>query len=229
VRILVIEDNPDMAANLVEFLEAKGHTMDVAADGIWGLHLASTQPHDAIVLDVMLPGIDGLTLCRRLRTEARINIPVLMLTARDTLDDKIAGLEAGADDYVVKPFALREVEARLRALSRRAQGKVSTTTLQIADLSFDPGTYRVNRAGNSIELPPIPMKLLEALMRASPQVLTRPHLEHEIWGDSPPDSDALRAHMHVLRSAIDKPGMKPLLVTIRSLGYQLFDSDVQQK
>ncbi|MBS1173199.1 MAG: two component transcriptional regulator, winged helix family, partial [Proteobacteria bacterium] len=160
LRVLVIEDNRDLAANLVDFLAAKGHAVDAAGDGITGMHLAVANDYDAIVLDLVLPGMNGITLCRKLREEAGRQTPVLMLTARDSLDDKIVGLEAGADDYVVKPFALREVEARLKALVRRAQGGSRQQQLQVGDLGFDTGTYRVVRGSRSIDLPPIPLRIL---------------------------------------------------------------------
>lgn len=221
MRILVIEDNRDIAANLFDFLEAKGHAVDLAEDGLTGLHLATVNVYDALVLDIMLPGMDGFTLCRKLRHEARLPTPVLMLTARDSLDDKIAGLESGADDYVVKPFALREVEARLRTLARRAQGGLGPVVLKLADLAFDTGTYRITRNERALELPPIPQKLLETLLRASPHAVPRAELEQAVWGDNPPDSDALRAHMHILRTALDTPGEAPLLHTLRGIGYRL--------
>ena len=221
LKILVIEDDPDLAANLVDYLAARGHRVDAAGDGLTGLHLANLHSFDAIVLDVILPGMDGITLCRRLRTEAGDITPVLMLTARDTLEDKVAGLEAGADDYLVKPFALREVEARLRALVRRANAAFSQGELRIADLTLDPRSLQVSRAGAAIVLPPIPLRLLEALMRASPKVLSREELEHAAWGDAPPDSDALRAHLHILRNAVDKPFAAPLIRTLRGFGWQI--------
>lgn len=222
MNILLIEDNRDLALNLFDYFEAKGHDMDLAGDGISGLHLAASNHYDVLILDLMLPGIDGLTLCRRLR-EAGKQTPVLMLTARDSLDDKIAGLEAGADDYVVKPFALREVEARLRALVRRAQVREGSSVLQVGDLSFNPDTLKVVRGERTIELPPIPLKILEILMRHAPRVLPREELERGIWGESPPDSDALRAHLHILRSAIDKQADRPLIRTLRGIGYQISD------
>ncbi|BAN36387.1 two component transcriptional regulator [Sulfuricella denitrificans skB26] len=222
MNILLIEDNRDLALNMFDYFEAKGHDMDLAGDGITGLHLAASNQYDVLILDLMLPGIDGLTLCRRLR-EAGKHTPVLMLTARDSLDDKIAGLEAGADDYVVKPFALREVEARLRALVRRAQVREGSSLLQVGDLSFNPDTLKVMRGERTIELPPIPLKILELLMRQSPRVLSREELERGIWGDSPPDSDALRAHLHILRNAIDKQADKSLIRTLRGIGYQISD------
>lgn len=222
MNILLIEDNRDLALNMFDYFEGKGYAMDLAGDGVSGLHLAASNPYDAIILDLMLPGIDGLTLCRRLR-EAGRQTPVLMLTARDSLDDKIAGLEAGADDYVVKPFALREVEARLRALVRRAQVRVGPSVFRVGDLSFDPATFKVMRGDRLVELPPIPLKILEILMRNAPRVLPREELERGIWGDSPPDSDALRAHLHILRNIVDKGAERPLIKTLRGIGYQISD------
>lgn len=221
LKILVIEDNPDLAANLIDYLEARGHVVDAASDGLSGLHLASTQDFDVILLDLILPGIDGVSLCRRLREQCGNARPILMLTARDTLDDKVAGLEAGADDYLVKPFALREVAARVQALARRSRAAVAPAALRVADLVFDTATLRVSRAGRDIVLPPIPLRMLEALMRASPRVLRREELERDIWGDAPPDSDALRTHLHLLRSAIDKHFDPPLLHTLRGHGWQI--------
>lgn len=222
MNILLIEDNRDLATNMFDYFEAKGHAMDLAADGISGLHFAATNQYDVLILDLMLPGIDGLTLCKRLREAGRLT-PILMLTARDSLDDKIAGLEAGADDYVVKPFSLREVEARLLALVRRAQVREAGSMLKVGNLSFDTGTFKVTRGGRTIDLPPVPLKLLEILMRQSPRVLPREEIERAIWGDSPPDSDALRAHLYILRSAIDKQADKPLIKTLRGIGYQISD------
>ncbi len=221
MRLLIIEDNRDIAANLTDFLSAHAHVVDVAGDGVSGLHLAITHDYDAIVLDLMLPGMDGLTLCRKLRGEAGKSTPVLMLTARDALDDKILGLEAGADDYLIKPYALREVEARLKTIARRAQAQGQTQKLRVADLTFDTATYRVTRGERQIALPPIPLKLLEILLRASPRVVPRQEMEAAVWGDHPPDSDALKAHLHVLRGAIDKANEMPLLRTVRGIGYQV--------
>jgi DNA-binding response OmpR family regulator len=181
--------------------------------------------YDAIVLDVILPGMNGITVCRMLREEAGKETPVLMLTARDSVEDRVTGLEAGADDYVIKPFALREIDARLHALVRRASPRSQLRRLEVAELSFDTGTLKIRRGSRSIELPPIPMRILEILMKHSPRVVSRGDIEAQIWGDTPPDSDALRAHMHVLRSGIDHPGEAPLLQTVRGRGYRLADAD----
>lgn len=222
MNILLVEDNRDLATNMFDYFEARGHTMDLASDGISGLHFASTNRYDVLVLDLMLPGMDGLTLSRRLR-ETGIHVPILMLTARDSLNDKVDGFEGGADDYVVKPFASREVEARLLALVRRSQLRDGTFMLQVGDLTFNTGTMKVMRGERNIDLPPIPLKMLEMLMRHSPRVLTRDVLERALWGDSPPDSDVLRAHLHILRSAVDKKDEKPLIRTLRGIGYQISD------
>ncbi|KAB2314758.1 response regulator transcription factor [Betaproteobacteria bacterium SCN2] len=219
--ILLVEDNPDLAANIADYLEARGYLVDVAMDGVTGLHLAVSQPHDVIVLDLMLPGIDGLTLCRRLRQDARSDVPVLMLTARTTLDDKAAGYSEGADDYLVKPFELRELDMRLRALLRRGRSSESLRQLKVGDLQFDLDTLTVERAGRTISLTAVSLRILELLMKRSPSVVRRHDIEQAVWGDSPPDSDALRVHMHTLRSAIDVDGLPPLLLTVRGIGYQL--------
>ncbi|HEX8980837.1 MAG TPA: response regulator transcription factor [Parasulfuritortus sp.] len=222
MNILLIEDNRDLAHNIYEFFQEKGHEMDMAWDGISGLHLAATNSYDVLILDWILPGIDGLTVCRRLR-EAGNQTPILMLTARDSLNQKIEGLQAGADDYVVKPFAMAEVEARLDALIRRSQLRSKEAVLRVGDLEFNTGTLRVTRAGRQIELPRIPLKLLEMLMRASPRVVPSEELEKEIWGESAFDRETLRVHLHSLRHAIEQPGEKPLLKTHRGIGYQISD------
>lgn len=219
--ILLIEDHHDIAAMVCEHLEFRGYEVDYAADGITGLHLAVTGDFDAIILDLMLPGMDGLEICRKYRTEAAGRKPILMLTARDTLEDKIAGLDAGADDYLVKPFELEELDARLRALLRRAADGVASQVLRVADLEFDTGTLEVRRSKRLLTLTPIGLKLLEALMKASPRVVSRRNLEREVWGDVVPDSDALRSHLYNLRKVIDKPFDRSLLHNVQGMGYRL--------
>ena len=220
MRILVIEDNPDIAANLGDYLEERGHTVDFAADGVTGLHLAVVHDFDAIVLDLNLPGMDGLEVCRKLRNEARKQTPVLMLTARDTLDNKLAGFDSGADDYLIKPFALQEVEVRLNALSRRGKPQASRQ-LDVADLHFDLDTLEAHRAGKRLQLNPTALKILQALMEASPAVVTRQELETRVWGEELPDSDSLRVHIHGLRGVVDKPFAVPLIHTRHGIGYRI--------
>lgn len=224
-RILLIEDHRDIAEMVGDYLETRGFAVDFAADGITGLHLAVVEAFDVIVLDLMLPGMDGLALCRKLRDEARIDTPILMLTARDTQQDKITGLDAGADDYLVKPFDIRELEARINALLRRQRGAVASERLQVGDLTIDTGTLEVERGGQRLALTRIDLKMLQALMRASPRVVSRSELEREVWGDEPPDSDALRSHLYTLRKIIDKPFDRPLLHTVHGAGYRLAETD----
>lgn len=225
MRLLIIEDNHDLCCELADFLEFQGDTIDAAADGITGLHLAVVNEYDAIILDLTLPGMDGLELCRRLRRDAGNWVPVLMLTARDTLNDRLSGFECGADDYLVKPFSLKELRYRLIALTRRTAGLHQQTILTVGDLMLAPETREVRRGGKPIELTVIEFQILELLMRQSPRVVSRQHLEYSIWGDSPPDGEALRVHIHHLRHAIDKSFSAPLLHTIRGVGYQLKPSD----
>lgn len=221
--ILVIEDNPDLIANIYDYFEAKKHDVDAAYDAYRGIELALKNHYDVIILDLMLPGMDGLGVCKQLR-DKKIKTPILMLTARDTLQDKIDGFASGADDYLVKPFALQELEVRLQALVRRAKGDIGREILRVCDLEYNPETYLVKRAGQIIDLPPIPIRILEYLMRRSPRTVSRAEIERHIWGNDRPDTDALRAHMHTLRTGIDKPFNKHLLRTIRGMGYQLADT-----
>ena len=220
MRILVIEDNRDILVNVLDYLQLKGYIVDCAQDGLSGLHLAVTGQYDLIVLDIMLPGVDGYQVCKRLREDAGRDTPIIMLTARDALDDRLRGLNAGADDYLIKPFALSELVARIEAILRRSQGS-RKRLLQVGDLSLDVDTLQANRGGRALKLNPIGLKLLEILMRRSPAVVRRDTLEEALWGENLPDSDSLRSHIHQLRQVLDKPFAKPLLHTIHSVGYRL--------
>ncbi len=220
MRVLIVEDNRDIAANIGDFLEARGHESDFALDGLGGLHLAITMEYDAIVLDITLPGMDGLAFCRRLREDAGRNTPVLMLTARDTLDDKLAGFDAGADDYLVKPFELRELEARLGVLLKRGR-PLRPERLCIGDLEIDLGRRVASRAGQPLALNRLCMTILIELAKASPNMVSRAELERRVWGDQPPASDTLRSHVYSLRRAVDKPFGTPLLHTIHGVGYRM--------
>ena len=229
MRILIIEDHPDILANLYGFFEPKGYVLDSASNAYSGLGLATQHEYDVIVLDVMLPGLSGLEFCQRLRNELHQATPVLMLTARDSLEDKVAGFDSGADDYLVKPFSLIELEARLKALVRRAGGRTAAgPTLRFGDLAFDPDTLEVTRAGQRITLTKTGYTLLRSLMQAAPRIVSREALEHAVWGDDRPDSDALRTHIHALRQAIDRPFGVPLLHTIAGIGYRLALPDAQR-
>ncbi len=220
MRILVIEDQPEILQNIADYLELKGYLVDCAYDGLGGLHLAVTQPFDLIILDLMLPGIDGITLCQRLRQDARLQTPIIMLTARDSVDDKLTGFQAGADDYLVKPFSLPELHARIEAVLRRGQAGLQNI-LMVDDLSYDMNSLEVTRQETTLKLSPIGLKILEKLMKSSPHVVKREVLEELLWGDFLPGSDSLRSHIHTLRQTIDKPFTTPLLHTVHGIGYCL--------
>lgn len=220
IRALIVEDHRDICANIAAYLEKHGYILDFAHDGISGMHLALTNPFDVIVLDLMLPGMDGLRFCQKLRADAQVETPVLMLTARDTLDDKLKGFAAGADDYLVKPFSLQELHARLQALYKRSQRKTDSL-LAVGDLTMNRSTLQVHRAGRRIDLNPAGLKLLQRLMEVAPSVVTRDDLETLLWADERPDGDALRSHMYKLRQAIDRPFDRPLIHTAHRIGYRI--------
>jgi len=224
MRILVIEDSRDILANIADYLEMKGYVVDCARDGLSGLHLATQTEFDLIVLDIMLPGMDGYRICRSLREQGHSQVPILMLTARDAVEDRVAGLRAGADDYLVKPFALSELHARIDAILRRSRRP--ERVLQVEDLRFDLDTLRVMRGDQVLKLRPATLKLLELLMQRSPAVVRRDVLEECLWGEDYPDSDGLRSHVHQLRQVVDKPFSVPLLHTVHGVGYRLAAADV---
>lgn len=227
MKLLIVEDNLSLVTNLFEYFEARGHVLDAAPDGVTGLHLATNNSYDAIVLDWMLPRLQGPDFVRRLRNETSQNTPVLMLTARDALSDKLTGFHAGADDYLTKPFALPELEARLHALVARGGARIRPV-LEVGDLRLDTGTLLASRGGETFKLYPACRKLLEALMRASPAVVSREHLEHVLWGDSPPDADLLRSHIYELRRAVDGEHAVKLIHTVPRVGYRLGPADTNE-
>lgn len=220
MRILVVEDNRRLNMALARALEDAGYAVDAAYDGAQGQELAAAAPYDAIILDVMLPGKDGLAVCRALR-EHRMNAPILLLTARDSVADRVRGLDSGADDYLVKPFALSELLARLRALLRR-DAPDRHPLLRAGDLSLDPATHEVERAGRPIELSPRLFALLEYLMRHPNQILTRESIEAHIWSyEYEGVSNVVDVYVRRLRRALDDPFETKLVETIRGVGYRL--------
>lgn len=222
-RVLVVEDDPYLSELVGDYLVDKGFAVDYATDGDQGYRLAVENLYDVIVLDLMLPGMDGMEVCRKLRNEALKSTPLLMLTARDSVADKVAGLDAGADDYLVKPFELQELEARVRALIRRDRRQVNAGVLKVADLQLDTVSLRVRRAGKELRLTPTGLHLLTILMRESPRVVSRRDIEREVWGDRLPDSDTLRSHLYNLRKIMDHPFDRPLLHTVQTAGYRIAD------
>ncbi|VUD46108.1 Transcriptional activator protein CzcR [Thalassocella blandensis] len=220
IRVLIVEDNRDICENIAAFLEQHRYVLDFAYDGISAMHLALSNTYDVIVLDLMLPRMDGLSFCQKLRAEADVETPVLMLTARDTLNDKLDGFKAGADDYLVKPFALQELHARLQALYKRSHRKIDKL-LTVGDLTLNKSTRQVFRAGQRIDLTPAGFRLIQRLMEESPCVVARDDLETLLWADERPDGDALRSHLYKLRQAIDKPFDSPLIHTVHRFGYRI--------
>ena len=219
MRILVVDDEPAVRTSLERALSLEGYNVDLAADGAEALDRLAAAPPDAVVLDVNMPRLDGLEVCRRLR-QAGDRTPVLMLTARDAVDDRVEGLDAGADDYLVKPFALRELRARLRALLRRADR--GTEALLYADLALDPGAHEVRRGPRLIDLSRTEFTLLELFMRHPRQVLTRSQIFEAVWGyDLGATSNALGVYMGYLRRKTEQAGEPRILHTVRGVGYVL--------
>jgi DNA-binding response OmpR family regulator len=220
MRILVAEDEHKLAAVVRRGLEEHGYAVDVAYDGDDALAMAEIEPYDLIILDIMLPGTDGLTVCRRLRSERR-NVPVLMLTARDTVDDRVAGLDAGADDYLVKPFAFRELLARVRALLRR-DGLSRDPILRVGDLEVDTVSHEVRRDGRQIELTSKEYAMLEYFMRNPNRVLTRTQIAEHVWDyDFMSMSNVIDVYVRYLRRKLGDDQEPRLFRTVRGTGYQL--------
>ncbi len=228
MRVLVVEDEHRISAYVKRGLEEAGYAVDAVFTGPEALEWADAAPYDAIVLDILLPGMDGLSVCRELRRRG-IRTPVLMLTARDAIDDRVAGLDAGSDDYLVKPFAMRELLARLRALTRRAAGLPRVTTLQVADLALDTLTRRVRRGQRVIHLSAKEHAVLECLMRGPERVLTRAMISEHVWSYATVNqSNVVDVYIRNLRRKIDDPCDLKLIHTVRGAGYRL-SVDVEEK
>jgi DNA-binding response OmpR family regulator len=226
LSILIVEDNAGLAANFYDYLEACGHNPDAAPDGESALGLLAINHYDAIVLDWMMPRMDGVTMLERLRRDGQSRIPVILVTSKDRVEDKIQGFMTGADDYVVKPVALAELEIRLRVLVERTRGVVpEARVLEVADLCFNLDTLVVTRGGAAVSMTPVRRLLLEHLMRRAPNIVRRDELEALIWNDRVPDHDVLRSHMHMLRKAVDGGATRKLIKTVAGSGYRLSAAD----
>ena len=224
MRILIVEDDRRLAHQLKKGMEEQGYAVAVASEGTEGLEAATRGEFDVLVLDVMLPGLDGFSIVRRLRAAKRAT-PILLLTARDAADDVVTGLDAGADDYLTKPFSFRILLARLRALSRRKSVE-PTTKLQISDLVLDPATREVKRCGSVISLTKTEFILLETLMHNAGRVITRTRMIEAVWGyERDIESNTLDVFIRQLRSKIDMPGSHKLIHTIRGIGYTLREEE----
>ncbi|WP_394242899.1 response regulator transcription factor [Vibrio astriarenae] len=218
LQLLLVEDDRDLATAVIDYFELESITCDHAANGVAGLNLIKQNQYDVVILDLNLPKMDGLEVCSHLR-ELGIDVPVLMLTARDTLDDKLEGFSSGADDYLVKPFALEELQARALVLSRRRSGQVSK--VQVEDLTLDVKAQTATRGGEALKLSPTGIKLLTVLMRNSPDVISREKLMQAVWGDEQPDSNSLKVHMFNLRKSVDGESSVKLIHTITGQGFAL--------
>lgn len=218
--ILLVEDNSDLASNIIDYLEALGHRLHYAADGEAGLREALVNPVHIILLDLALPNRDGLSVCAEIRRRADRRLPILMLTARDTLDDKLAGFANGADDYLVKPFSLAELAARVTALAQRKHlGQLHR--FSVGPLTIDRQARLATREGRQLRLTPLLWEFLLLLAEAWPNPVSRDEVTLRLWGDEPPSSDSLRAHLHLLRQVVDKPFNFSIIETVHSVGFRL--------
>ncbi len=219
MRVLIVEDNLNIQANIADYLKDE-YILDFAYNGSQGLELALSNEYDVIVLDLMLPGKDGIEICREYRAKTLSQVPILMLTARDTIDDKAVGFEAGTDDYMVKPFSLRELKMRIDALARRGKMK-GKTVFEYAGVSLRVEASELAVGEQSIQLHEKEARILELLLEAAPDIVATKTVSHALWGDEPPDSGALRTHVYNLRQALAKLGQVDLLRTVRGRGYHL--------
>ncbi|WP_027670749.1 response regulator transcription factor [Rheinheimera baltica] len=220
LQVLLIEDELSIAKNIAGYMEQKGHIFDFANNGKQGLALALQQYYDLIILDLNLPGMDGLQVCQQIRQQADRHIPLLMLTARDSIDAKVSGFTVGTDDYLTKPFSLQELEVRCLALCRRHLLQ-QQHTITLGPLELDKQRRIAKRDGQLLALNTMGYNILLLLAEAYPQVLSRSELSHKLWGDEPTESDALRSHIYQLRAVLDKPFAYPLLKTVFGVGFTL--------
>jgi DNA-binding response OmpR family regulator len=220
LKILVIEDNHDIRLNIADYFQQQGAILDFADNGELGLQLALAEYYDCIILDLMLPKLDGLSVCQHVRKQALRKIPIIMMTARDTLADKRTGFGVGADDYLTKPFDLEELWLRCNALANRHL-QPDEHILTIGSVILNQQTQHAERDGQTLQLQPIPWQILNILMQAHPRVVSRTELCDKIWGDQYTESDALRSHLYQLRKSIDKPFDNPIINTIHGIGFSL--------
>ncbi|GAB7220620.1 cationic peptide response regulator transcription factor CprR [Vibrio comitans] len=218
IQLLLVEDDLGIATAVVDYFELESMSCDHAANGLLGLNLIKQNHYDAVILDLNLPKMDGLEVCAHLR-EQGFDVPILMLTARDRLDDKLQGFSSGADDYLVKPFALEELMVRIKVLSRRRSGEVNR--LKFDDLELDVKAETATRSGMKLKLSPTGFKILTALMRNAPNVIKRDKLMQIVWGDEQPDSNSLKVHIFNLRKAVDSESTNKLIHTVAGQGFAL--------
>lgn len=220
MRILIVEDARAIAESISEYFNLFGYVCDFAYDGLSGLQLAMRNSYDIYILDISMPQMNGLDLCKALRKSSSRNPGVIFLTARDTLEDKLIGFSSGADDYLVKPFKLEELKVRVEAIYQRCNGS-SAKVLQLDNLQVNLDTCEVSREGKPITLTKNCYKLLVVLLKNAPAVVSRETLTHELWADEFPDSDSLKSHVYRLRQEVDKPFAKPLIHTVQGQGFRM--------
>jgi len=220
VNILLVEDNKEVAEVIFDYFEDSNIELDYAATGTLGLQLAQQNSYQCLVLDIMLPGIDGISICKQLR-ELGNDTPIIMLTARDTHQDMLTGLNIGADDYIVKPFDLELLQARLEAVIRRSTGSGFKKQLVVGELNIELKSHFVSRAGVTISLNPSCFKILKLLCENSPNLVTREAIEAVLWGNETPDQDVLRKHIYQLRTKVDKPFNSDMIFTVPKQGYRI--------
>lgn len=226
LQLLIVDDDFDLAETMIDYLSLESIECDHACNGVAGLKFARSRRYDVIVLDIAMPKMDGLEACKALR-KAGVDTPVLMLTGRDSLDDKLAGFHVGTDDYLIKPFEFSELIARIHALSKRRSGQ--SRLLKVSDLTVDFGCREATRDGKALQLTPTGWQLLEVLMRASPNIVSRQHLLDSVWGDDPPNTNSLKVHLHRLRQDVDKKFTSGLIVTVPGHGVFLRAKDNDDK
>ncbi|WDE09552.1 response regulator transcription factor [Thalassomonas haliotis] len=226
--VLLVEDQVNIARNISDYMEAKGHVFDFATQGQQGLELALENHYDLIILDLNLPVMDGLEVCQQLREKSSRHLPIIMLTARDSIEDKVSGFTVGADDYLTKPFSLQELEVRCLALSRRHLLQ-SENTLTLGPISLDRKRKQVTRNGELLDLHAMGYRILTVLAEAYPQVVSRSMLSQKLWGDAPTESDAMRSHIYQLRCVLDKPFDYPVLKTVHGVGFALDVRDAENE
>ncbi|MCL1093093.1 response regulator transcription factor [Shewanella kaireitica] len=225
LKLLIIEDNIDVAGILGDYFEAQGAELDFADNGELGLSLAQAFDFDAIILDLMLPKLDGLSLCKALRSLG-CSTPILMLTALDNKADLLTGFDCGADDYLGKPFDLDVVDARVKALIKRHRGQVAQGVLRFGDVEINIAQHQAYRQQMQLALTPTTYQILLLLMKHAPNVVKREQIIEELWGQSPPNNDILRSHMYQLRNQLDKPFKYPMLATVPKVGFRLQQGEV---
>ncbi|MDO6634614.1 response regulator transcription factor [Pseudoalteromonas carrageenovora] len=224
INVLLVEDDIDLATTIVDYLDIEDIECDHASNGVLGLNLLQINDYQMIILDVNMPKMDGLTMCKTLREQGK-DIPILMLTARDSLDNKLEGFAAGSDDYLVKPFAMKELVARVQVLAKRKSGEAKRLTL--ANLNLDLAKRSADVEGQTLKLSPIAFKLLETLVRHAPQPVTRSVIMQAIWGEEQPDSNSLKVHVHHLRKQLEATTHQVTLETIPSVGFAITANEGQ--